>query len=184
MFYNCISFIFFPYDRELNIDKYEKGFLGILITKFLKYNKEIIISNINEDNEGYINLFKNRFKIKDKNEEIMILDGKDDNIELIACYKYDKKANEKEDELIILYKKENNKGKEIEIKINLLIINKAKDMNEIMKREEFQKWNINNVTNLGGLFYGCKSLKSLPDISKWNTNNVTNLQGLFYDVNL
>ena len=78
MFYNCISFIFFPYEREIKIDKYDEGLLGILITKYLKYNKEIIISNIKGDNEGNINLFKNRFKIKDKSEEIMILDGKDD----------------------------------------------------------------------------------------------------------
>ena len=29
------------------------------------------------------------------------------------------------------------------------------------------------------LFYGCKSLKSLPDISKWNTSKVTNMSYLF-----
>jgi len=58
-FHNCISFIFLPYERELNINKYDLGFMGILITKYLKYNKEIIISNINEDNEGNINFFKN-----------------------------------------------------------------------------------------------------------------------------
>ena len=83
MFYNCISLTFFPYERELNINKYDEGFLGILITKYLKYNKEIIISNIYEDKEGYINLFKNRIKIEDKNKEIIILDGKDDENELI-----------------------------------------------------------------------------------------------------
>ena len=58
-FHNCISFIFLPYERELNINKYDLGFMGILITKYLKYNKEIIIRNINEDNEGNINFFKN-----------------------------------------------------------------------------------------------------------------------------
>ena len=30
---------------------------------------------------------------------------------------------------------------------------------------------INNVTNMSYMFYGCKSLSSLPDISKWNTIN-------------
>ena len=78
MFYNCISFIFFPYEKEeLNINKYDDGLSGILLTQYLKYNKEIIISNINENNEGYINLFKNRIKIEDKNKEIKILPGKD-----------------------------------------------------------------------------------------------------------
>ena len=31
----------------------------------------------------------------------------------------------------------------------------------------------NNVTNISGLFAGCSSLKSLPNISKWNTKNLT-----------
>ena len=30
------------------------------------------------------------------------------------------------------------------------------------------------------MFYGCKSLKSLPDISKWNTSNVTDMSRMFY----
>jgi len=65
----------------------------------------------------------------------MILDGKDnDDRELIASYKYNINRDENKDELIIFYKNENNNGKEIKIK--LLIINKTKDMNEIIKREE------------------------------------------------
>ena len=176
MFYNCISFIFFPYEKELNINKYDEGFLGILITKYLKYNKEIIISNINIDREGYINIFKNRFKFDGKTEEIIILDAKDDERELITCLKNDKK--EDNEDLTILYKNENNdNGNEITIKLR--IINKMKDMKEIIEREELTKWNINKVTNLGRLFYNCKSLKYLPDISNWNINNVTNLGRLF-----
>ena len=89
MFYNCISLVFLPYEKQLNINKNDYAFLGLIITKYLNINKEIIITNIVEDNEGYINLFKNKCKIKDKEEEILILDGKDEN-ELIACYK-DKK---------------------------------------------------------------------------------------------
>ena len=30
------------------------------------------------------------------------------------------------------------------------------------------------------MFYDCKSLTSLPDISKWYTNNVKNMQCMFY----
>ena len=37
----------------------------------------------------------------------------------------------------------------------------------------------NNVTDISSLFYHCKSLSSLPDISKWNTNNVNNMSKLF-----
>jgi len=178
IFFNCISLIFLPYENELNINEIDDGFLGILITKYLKYNKEIIINNINEDNEGYINLFKNRIKIEDKNKEIMILNGKDDRTELLACFKYGKK--EDEDELKVLYRNENNDGNEIKIKIRIII--KMKDMNEIIERKELEltKWNINNITNMERLFYECESLSSLPDISKWNTNNVTLINNLFY----
>jgi len=38
---------------------------------------------------------------------------------------------------------------------------------------------INNVTDISGLFKGCSSLKSLPDISKWNTENINNMNSLF-----
>ena len=31
-----------------------------------------------------------------------------------------------------------------------------------------------------GIFYGCKSLKKLPDISKWNTFNVNDISWMFY----
>ena len=44
----------------------------------------------------------------------------------------------------------------------------------------FQNGNINNVTDMTNIFYGCSSLLSLPDISKWITNNVTNMSGMFY----
>ena len=64
MFYNCISLIFFPYENELNINEYDNLFLGIIITRYLKFNKEIIINNIVEDNEGYISLFGNKYKKK------------------------------------------------------------------------------------------------------------------------
>ena len=33
-------------------------------------------------------------------------------------------------------------------------------------------WDTNNVTDMNHMFYGCSSLFSLPDISIWNTNNV------------
>ena len=44
---------------------------------------------------------------------------------------------------------------------------------------DISKWNTNNVTNMSWLFGKCSSLKELPDISQWNENNVTNMSGLF-----
>ena len=37
---------------------------------------------------------------------------------------------------------------------------------------DISKWEINNIINMSNIFVGCSSLKYLPDISKWNTNNV------------
>ena len=36
------------------------------------------------------------------------------------------------------------------------------------------------VKNMYGMFGGCESLSSLPDISKWNTYNVTDMDVMFY----
>ena len=36
-----------------------------------------------------------------------------------------------------------------------------------------------NEMILSGMFYGCSSLLSLPDISKWNLSNVVNISGMF-----
>ena len=36
---------------------------------------------------------------------------------------------------------------------------------------------------MNSMFYECRSLSSLPDISKWNTDNVTNMNFLFYNCN-
>ena len=73
----------------------------IIITRYLNFNKEIIINKIVEDNKEYISLFRNKYKIKDK-EEIVIINGKE-KFELIACYKDIKK--EEEDKLIMIIHK-------------------------------------------------------------------------------
>ena len=44
---------------------------------------------------------------------------------------------------------------------------------------DISNWNINNISELGGLFYGCSSLKEFPDISKWNTNKIKNADYIF-----
>ena len=37
----------------------------------------------------------------------------------------------------------------------------------------------NDTGGMNGIFGGCSSLKSLPDISKWDTKNVTNMDSMF-----
>ena len=44
---------------------------------------------------------------------------------------------------------------------------------------DLSKWDTKNVTNMSYMFYRCSSLKSLPDISKWDTKNVTNMSNMF-----
>ena len=46
---------------------------------------------------------------------------------------------------------------------------------------DISKWNTYNVTDMSYIFHNCSSLTSLPDISKWNTNNVTNMKYMFYN---
>ena len=38
---------------------------------------------------------------------------------------------------------------------------------------------INNITNAAHMFYNCKSLILLPDISEWNTENITSMDRMF-----
>ncbi len=45
---------------------------------------------------------------------------------------------------------------------------------------DISKWNTTQVTNMSNMFYICKSLKYLSDISQWNTKNVTNMSAMFY----
>ena len=40
---------------------------------------------------------------------------------------------------------------------------------------EISNWNTNNVTTMRLIFSGCQSLSSLPDIDKWDTKNVNNI---------
>ena len=42
-------------------------------------------------------------------------------------------------------------------------------------------WNTHHVINMSYMFENCFSLSSLPDISKWNTNNVTDMSDMFYN---
>ena len=48
---------------------------------------------------------------------------------------------------------------------------------------DISKWDTSNVTNMIAMFYECQSLISLPDISKWNTSKVTNMIGMFNECN-
>ena len=72
------------------------------------------------------------------------------------------------------------------LNIKLKEINKISDMNSmfygcssLLSLPDISKWNINNVTDMSFMFYACSSLSSLPNISKWNTNNATYMSYMF-----
>ena len=46
---------------------------------------------------------------------------------------------------------------------------------------DISKWNTNEVLDMTCIFYGCTSLLSFPDISKWHTNKVTDMISIFLD---
>ena len=183
MFYNCISLIFLSNLDNINLDKFNeknKNLLGITLTKYFNINNEITIKNMLVDND-YINLFGNKYEIKNINENIILINGNKN--ELIACYK--KEINSDINKLNIFYKNNiKNKGKEIEIKI--IIINKFVNMSNIIESSilDLSKWITNNVSDMSYMFYNCSSLSSLPDISKWNTNNVSDMSYMFYNCSL
>ena len=49
---------------------------------------------------------------------------------------------------------------------------------------DISKWNTINVDNMSAMFYNCESLKCLPDISKWNTINLIDINFFFYNCSL
>ena len=51
----------------------------------------------------------------------------------------------------------------------------------LLSLPDISKWNTINVIDMSDMFYKCESLSSLPAISKWDTNNVIDMSGLFYD---
>ena len=64
----------------------------------------------------------------------------------------------------------------------LRINDKIKIFNQEFLSERYNSfiWNKYYFVNTSCLFYGCNSLLSLPDISDWNMSNVEDMSGLFY----
>ena len=45
---------------------------------------------------------------------------------------------------------------------------------------DISKWNIFNVNDISYMFYGCNSLISLPDISKWKISKAINIDYMLF----
>ena len=49
----------------------------------------------------------------------------------------------------------------------------------LLSLPDISKWNLHNVSDMSYMFYNCKSLSSLPDISKWDTQNIEDMSYMF-----
>ena len=66
---------------------------------------------------------------------------------------------------------------ELNSKFSLANIDKSKDILEI------KLTGIQNVTDMSYLFFGCRSLISIPDISEWDTSKITSMKFIFCHCN-
>ena len=78
------------------------------------------------------------------------------------------------------------KTRDKKIKIKLFTDKIVNDMSymffeckSLLHLPDISNWNTNKVKNIFHMFYGCKSLLSLPGISKWNTISATGINELF-----
>ena len=53
------------------------------------------------------------------------------------------------------------------------------DCRSLTNLPDISKWDTKNVTNMSDMFSYCSSLTNLPDISKWDTKNITNMIYMF-----
>ena len=135
-----------------------------------KYNKKKITKiNYFINNDGKIKIFGNIFVKNNRKNCRLIINNKEKKLkeyEILNKIKENNKINIK-------------KIKKIKIKIYDNLLNIEKMFEECKSIKIINKINISYVRNMSKIFYGCTSLKSLPDISKWNTNNVIDMRGIF-----
>ena len=72
------------------------------------------------------------------------------------------------------------------ISVSIFYISKIKNINgmfsgcaSLKSLPDINDWDTSNITNMSFLFNGCSSLLSLPDITDWNTSNVNDMSWMF-----
>ena len=146
-----------------NLKNYNINYnIKYLIDKLNKYKNEInLIYKTNE--EGYENIFWNKFVEKNKNNIELIING--NKSELIDRCK--------------LKKGENN--------IKIIIKNKITsledmfhDCKSLKNIKELEYLDTRDINNFNGMFYGCSSLSDIEGLQKWNVSNAINFNGIFF----
>ena len=155
MFFGCISLKILPDINKWNLKNVK--------------NKENILANINE---------KTREKYYNKLRKFM-------NNELELIYQINKNNN---DGYINLFGKsfmKNNKNNCILIINNKLynFMDKYYYNNQYSKKDDTLNVKLiekNNITDMSYMFYGCKNLISVKNMSNWDTINVINMKSMFH----
>ena len=93
-------------------------------------------------------------------------------------YKYFPETNKELRKIIV--KRIKDEGNEVDL--NDIDTSNIKDMSDLFGGTYFNgdisKWNVSNVTNMGDMFFECKSFNK--DISSWDVSNVKDMSGMFY----
>ena len=134
----------------------------------------LLIRDITNVNYSY----KDSLIINDMQNEINYSNENEENDEIFNQNKQNNLCKDLEpDQISSSLSNITNKNKDESISNNFLP-NNIYDEDNLINASEY--YNFYNVTNMSYMFWGCKSLISLPDISKWNTSNVTNMREMFY----
>ena len=146
-----------------------------------KINKNIKPDEINNDKNQAKNIMTIIYNINNQNK-IKIFDKDFVKNNKNNCYLI---INDIKQDLCDYIEIKNKEQKKLEIK--LFEINTITNMyfmfygcSSLSSLPDISKWDTKNVKNMSSMFYGCSSLSSLPDISKWDTNNVNDMSLMFY----
>ena len=165
------------------------------INKFINYNNKIIndIKQIINDNNNnrlkylmdiYSQMYKEDKIIKENHIIAEINIKKEDigkKIKIINSYEQFKRENDwyENDDDKYLNEKEMKDKCEIIIDDNKIPFNYFHEFDKEGKYEITFKFNTQNITNMIGMFAGCKYLTNI-NLSNFNTENITNMSYLFY----
>ena len=180
--------------KDEEIKKYKEEFVKMKDS----YEKDLKI--IKEKNLNNIKKFENYLKILDKRinyeeNEISIIYKINENENYVKIFD-EEFVKQNKTSCKILY---NGYEYELQENINVENINKNSEILEIKLKvykhinfyrmfykcksllylPDISKFDTSNITNMTNMFYNCFSLLFLPDISKWNTNNVKYMDEMF-----
>jgi len=155
--------------------------------------ENIINSDIGSKINSIFNIYKNMnfneiniiYKVNEDDNEVKLFSSGFVERNKNKCkIIYEGKEEELKEKMEIYTSWFSTKIKKLEIKLKgILSINNMSGIfsgcSSLLSLPDISNWNTSNITDMSNMFYGCSSLSSLPDISKWNTSNVTNMSFMF-----